>query len=432
MKKIARKTGIQNQSRRDFLKKSVTLLSLPLIVDGSILGLNGAVSPNNKIIMGCIGVGGQGTRQMAGGIWSPEGGFIGQPSVRVVAVCDANKNNANRARDIVNQRYNNKDCAVYQDFRELLARKDIDAVLIATGERWHPYIGVCAAKAGKDIYCEKLVSLTVYEARVLANIVKQYGVIFQIGTQQRSMNNFRFACELVRNGYIGEVKHVTADVSGGAAYCDLPGEPVPEWLNWDLWLGPSPWRPYNSRIVFGWMAYKDYSGGDMTNWGAHVFDIVQWGLGMDESGPVEVIPPDGKNVKYLTYRYANGVIVERNRIPGMSKGIMFTGTKGVVKVSREVFETNPPALIQVKIKPDEIHLHYSTNHHTDFLNSVKYRTRPASDAEIACRSITVAHIGNIAEELGRPLKWDPIHERFIDDDEANKMLARPMRAPWCM
>jgi predicted dehydrogenase len=420
------------QSRRNFLRNVALALSLPQIVKSSVLGLDGAVAPSNRIYMGCIGVGGQGTRQMAGGIWSPEGGFIAQPSVRVIAVCDANKNNVERAKNIVNQRYGNQDCAAYRDFREVIARKDIDAVLIATGERWHPYIGVCAAKAGKDIYCEKPVSLTIHEARVLANTVKQYGVIFQIGTQQRSMNNFRFACELVRNGYIGEVKHVTADVSGGPVHCDLPGEPVPEWLDWDLWLGPSPWRPYNSRIVGGWMSYFDYSGGDMTNWGAHVFDIVQWGLGMDDSGPVEVVPPNGKDVKFLTYRYANGVIVERNSIPGMSKGIMFTGTKGVVKVSREVFETDPPSLMQVKIKPNEIHLHYSTNHHTDFINSVKNRTRPASDAEIACRSITVAHIGNIACDLGRPLKWDPVNEKFVGDEEANKRIARPMRHPWVL
>jgi predicted dehydrogenase len=267
---------------------------------------------------------------------------------------------------------------------------------------------------------------------VLANTVKQYGVIYQIGTQQRSMNNFRFACELVRNGYIGEIKTVAADVTGGIGHCDLPAEPVPDWLDWDLWLGPAPWRPYNSRIVGGWMGYFDYSGGDMTNWGAHVFDIVQWGLGMDDSGPSEVIPPDGRNVKYLTYIYPGNIIVERKSIPGMSKGIMFVGTKGTVKVSREVFETEPTSLMKVKIKPNEIHLHYSTNHHTDFLNSVKTRTRNASDAEVACHSITVSHIGNIAEQLGRPLKWDSANEKFINDDEANKMLARPMRAPWVL
>ncbi|MGC8743568.1 MAG: Gfo/Idh/MocA family protein [Verrucomicrobiia bacterium] len=420
------------ETRRGFIKKGVCLCGLPVIIKASALGLNGAIAANSRLNMGCIGVGGQGTRQMAGGIWSPEGGFIAQPSIRVVAVCDANKNNVGRAKGIVNQRYGNNDCAVYRDFRELLSRKDIDVVLIATGERWHPYISVYAAKQGKDIYCEKPVSLTVYEARVLADTVKQYGVIFQIGTQQRSMNNFRFACELVRNGYIGDVKYVAADVTGGASYCDLPGEPVPDWLDWDLWLGPSPWRPYNSKIVFGWMAYSDYSGGDMTNWGAHVFDIVQWGLGMDDSGPLEVIPPDGKNVKYLTYIYPGNVKVERKSIPGMSKGIMFVGSKGVVKVSREVFETQPESLMRQKIAPNEIHLHYSTNHHTDFLNSVRTRTRPASDAEIACRSITVAHIGNIAEKLGRPLKWDSKKERFINDEEANKLLARPMRAPWVL
>ncbi len=420
------------QSRRKFIQKTAFICGIPQIIKASALGMNGAISANSRLNMGCIGVGGQGTRQMAGGIWAPEGGFISQPSVKVIAVCDANKNNVERAKKIVDQRYNNSDCAVYRDFRELLARKDIDLVLIATGERWHPYLGAYAARLGKDIYSEKPVSLTVYEARVLANTVKQYGVIYQIGTQQRSMNNFRFACELVRNGYIGEIKTVAADVTGGIGHCDLPAEPVPDWLDWDLWLGPAPWRPYNSRIVGGWMAYFDYSGGDMTNWGAHVFDIVQWGLGMDDSGPSDVIPPDGQKFKHLTYIYPGNIVVERKSIPGMSKGIMFVGTKGVVKVSREVFETEPTSLMKVKIKPNEIHLHYSTNHHTDFLNSVKTRTRNASDAEVACHSITVSHIGNIAEQLGRPLKWDAANEKFINDDEANKMLARPMRAPWVL
>jgi predicted dehydrogenase len=407
-------------------------MATPLIVPATALGGGGRVAPSERIVMGCIGVGGQGTRQMAGGIWSPAGGFVSQPGVQVVAVCDVNAANRNRAREIINERYGNKDCADYIDFRELLARPDIDAILSATGERWHSLIGIAAAKAGKDTYSEKPVSLSIGEARALADTVRGYARIFQIGTQQRSWYEFRFACELVRNGYIGDLQLVTADVEGNAGPCLLPSEPEParDVFDWDLWLGPSPERPYNSRIPGSWMAFRDYSGGDMTNWGAHVFDIVQWGVGMDGSGPVEIIPPNGKDVKLLTYVYPNGVKCVRDRIPGHGKGIMFQGTKGVVKVSREVFETEPASLKKVKIGPNEIHLHEAYNHHTDFLNSVRSRQPPGANADVACRSITVAHLGNLAEELGRPLKWDPQRERFVNDPEADRFIMRPLRSPW--
>ncbi|MGD0538137.1 MAG: Gfo/Idh/MocA family oxidoreductase [Verrucomicrobiota bacterium] len=418
-------------SRRHFLRTATAVAAIPTVIPSASLGLAGSVAPSNRLVMGCIGVGGQGTRGMAGGIWAPEGGFIGRSEIQVVAVCDVNRNNRNNARNIVNAKYGNQDCATYGDFRELLARPDIDIILSATGERWHPLIGIAVVQAGKDIYSEKPVSVTIAEARALANAVKRSGRIFQIGTQQRSMANFRFACELVRNGYLGELKLVTGDIEPGVPPVpDLPGEPVPDWLDYDRWLGPAPWRPYNSRVVGGWMGYYDYSGGDMTNWGAHVWDIVQWGLGMDDSGPVEIIPANGRDVKYLTYRYANGVPVIRNHIPGVSKGILFEGAKGWVKVSREVLETEPESLRRQVIGPNELHLHESDNHHTDFLRSVRTRVRNASDADVACRSITVCHLGNIADQLGRPLKWDPARERFVNDPVADRYIARAMRAPW--
>ncbi len=416
-------------SRRRFLGIA-TAAAVPYFIPASALGRDGSVAPSNRQVMGCIGVGGQGTRGMAGGIWAPDGGFIGRSEIHIAAVCDVNAHNRNRARDIVNTKYGNKDCATYIDFRELLARPDIDIVLSATGERWHPLVAIAAAKAGKDIYSEKPLSVTIAEARAVADTMKRYGRIFQMGSQQRSMGNFRHACELVRNGYIGELKLVTGDLEGGAGPCNLPGEPEPDWLDWNMWLGPAPWRPYNSKVVGGWMAFSDYSGGDMTNWGAHVWDIVQWGVGADDTGPVEIIPPDGKNAKLLTYRYANGVVAVRDKIPGLSKGIQFNGTKGVVKVSREVYETEPAGLTRQIIGPNEIHLHESNNHHTDFLNSVRTRSRGASDAEIGCRSITVAHLGNIAEQLGRPLRWNPRAERFVGDPDADRLISRAMRPPW--
>ncbi len=418
-------------TRRTFLK-STAAIGLPYVVSSSALGKAGAVAASNRIVMGAIGVGGQGTRHVGGGIWVQGGGFLSKPEVQFVAVCDVNANNRNNARDIVNKYYGKNDCASYNDFRELVARGDIDAVLVATPDHWHVLTSIAAVKAGMDVYCEKPLSLTIRQAREMADTVKRYGRIFQTGTQQRSWHEFRFACELVRNGYIGEVKSITVNVGGPPLWsCDAPGEPEPEWLDWNMWLGPAPWRPYTSKIApGGWMAYRDYSGGEMTNWGAHMFDTAQWAMGADESGPVEIIPPDGKDYKVLTYKYANGTIMTRDKISKEVPGVLFTGTEGKIEVSREHLITEPESLVRQKLGPDEIHLYESKNHPDNFLQCIKTRKRPASDAEVGCRSITVCHLGNIAYWLKRPLRWDPEKEQFLNDAEADKMKARAMRAPW--
>jgi predicted dehydrogenase len=352
--------------------------------------------------------------------------------VQFAAVCDVNARNRDNARDIVNKHYGNKDCAEYKDFRELLAREDIDALLVATPDQWHALPCIAAAKAGKDMYCEKPMTLTIAEARVVADTMKRYGRIYQTGTQQRSWYEFRFACELVRNGYIGQVKSITVNVGGTCDWwCDAPAEPQPDWLDWNMWLGPAPWRPYTSKIApGGWMAYRDYSGGEMTNWGAHMFDVAQWAMGMDESGPVEIIPPDGKDYPVLTYKYANGTIMMRDKIGKDVPGVLFTGTEGKIEVSRDHLATWPQTLLRQKIGPNEIHLYESTNHPDNFLECIRTRNRPASDAEVGCRSITVCHLGNIAYWLNRPLRWDPKEEKFPSDPEADRMKSRPMRAPW--
>jgi predicted dehydrogenase len=429
-------TVVRQVSRRNFLKQSAAALgsvvAAPYVFSSSVLGKNGSVSPSERIVMGAIGAGGQGTRHIGGGIWVQGGGFLSKQYVQFVAVCDANANNRNNARDIVNKFYGNKDCASYSDFRQLTERKDIDAVLVATPDHWHVLVSLAAVKSGKDVYCEKPLSLTIKEARGLADACRRYGRIFQVGTQQRSDRNFRFACELVRNGYIGQVKSIAVNVGGPPIWtCYAPEEPEPSWLNWNMWLGPAPWRPYTSAIApGGWMAYRDYSGGEMTNWGAHMFDIAQWGLGSETSGPVEIIPPDGKDFKVLTYRYANGTIMTRDSISRPDPGVRFTGTNGFVEVSREHLIASPESLLRQTIGPEEIHLYESINHQDNFLDCAKSRHRPASDAEVGCRSITVCHLGNIAYWLDRPLKWDPKKERFIGDDLADKMTGRAMRWPW--
>ncbi len=417
-------------TRRTFIKGTAAM-ALPYAVASSAIGAGERAAASDRIVMGAIGVGGQGTRHVGGGIWVQGGGFLSKPQVQFVAVCDVNQRNRNNARDIVNKHYGNSDCGEYNDFRELLAREDIDAVLVATPDHWHALPCIAAARAGKDMYCEKPMTLTIEEARVVADTMKRYGRIYQVGTQQRSWHEFRLTCELVRNGYSGQVKSITVNVGGPPAWsCDAPGEPQPDWLDWNMWLGPAPWRPYTSKIApGGWMAYRDYSGGEMTNWGAHMFDVAQWAMGMDESGPVEIIPPDGKDYPVLTYKYANGTIMTRDKIGKEVPGVLFAGTEGKIEVSRDHLIAEPESLLRQKLRPDEMHLYESKNHPDNFLECIRTRNRPASDAEVGCRSVTVCHLGNIAYWLGRPLKWDPKAEQFVNDPEADKMKSRPMRAP---
>ena len=421
----------QKKTRRLFIQQALLTLSFPAIIPASVFG-KGKRMPSDRIVLGFIGLGGQGTNQLIGTRWAPKGGFMGRDDTQVVAVCDVNRRRLKTAQQSVFKKYGNRDCTAYHRFEDLLARQDIDAVVIATGERWHPLISIAAAKAGKDIYCEKPHTLTINETRLVADTMKRYGTIMQVGTQQRSWHEFRFACELVRNGYIGEIKTVRVNVGGlPSIACDAPGEAVPDWLDWDRWLGPVPWRPYSSKIApGGWMSFHDYSGGEMTNWGAHMYDIAQWGLGMDGSGPVEIIPPNKKDVPLLTFIYANGSQVVYDKISSDVPGVRFEGTNGYVEVSRDYLITDPVSLRRQKIGINEINLHRASNHQTNFLESVRSRCRPSSDAEIARRSLTVCHLGNIARWLQQPLKWDPLNERFLNSDQANRMMFREPKSPW--
>jgi predicted dehydrogenase len=325
----------------------------------------------------------------------------------------------------------------YIDFRELLAREDIDAVMISTPDHWHAVMVNEAARVGKDIYCEKPLSLTIREARAIVRAANRYERVFQTGSQQRSdvSGRFRFACEMVRSGRIGRVKQVRVYAAKTSSHCDLGAEPVPAGLHWDMWLGPASWRPYNGEIIkgwpVGWRLFWDYSGGEMTDAGAHYMDIVQWGLGTEASGPVEIIPPDGKNARYLTYVYANGTEVIHNPAQGVGKhGALFVGTEGTIAVDGRHLETRPASIAGKPIGQDEVHLHRSTNHHSDWLRAVRTRQKPICDAETGCRSVTVCHLGKIARWLERPLKWDPLNEEFVGDAEANRCLDRARREPW--
>ena len=419
-------------SRRDFLKRAVALVAAPTIISASALGAEGRPAPSERIVMGGIGVGGMGKGDL--------GALMGRPEVQVVAVCDVDAQMREEAKKNVEDHYAKetqdgtcKGCTAYGDFRELLDRDDIDAVMIATPDHWHALIAIAAAKAGKDIYCEKPMSLTIREAREMVNAVRRYNRVLQTGSQQRSSGEFRLACELIRNGRIGKLLTANVGVVGPSGDCFLPAEPVPEGMDWEMWLGPAPWRPFNKALhPFSWRSFRDFSGGGMTDWGAHHFDICQWAMGMDNSGPMEIIPPDGKDVKQLTYKYANGVLVYHGGDCGKLGGILFTGTEGKINVTRGKIASDPESILKEPIHPGEIQLYKSKGHHADFIECVKTRQRPICDVEIGCRSVTVCHLGNIAYWLKRPLKWDAAKEQFIGDDEANRWIDRPKRAPWTL
>ena len=298
-------------TRRHFLHRTATTaaglaLGTPSILRGSALGFS-RTAPSERVTLGFIGLGWKGFEGCWGSLLQT---FIADRSCQVLAVCDVDRRYVERAKSFVDQTYENQDCATFRDFRELIVRPDLDAVVIATPDHWHAVQTIWACREGKDVFCEKPLSLTIREARAMVDAGRRYRRVVQTGSQSRSNNRVRFGCEVVRQGRIGEVREVHVTCGPPSVPCDLPAEPVPDYLDWDLWLGPAPWRPYHSRIhPVQFRAWFDYSGGGMTDWGAHHFDIAQWGLGMDHSGPVEIIPPDGHTQQRLTLKYANGVTV---------------------------------------------------------------------------------------------------------------------------
>ncbi|GAC1300322.1 MAG: Gfo/Idh/MocA family oxidoreductase [Mucilaginibacter sp.] len=420
-------------NRRKFLEKA-SVISAFMIVPRFVLGGKGYTAPSDLITLGFIGTGKQ-----AGGL---QGSFFDTNEVKIVAAADVYGAKLHQFAGQVNQRYALKaaqakyaGCATYADFRDLLSRKDIDAVVIAVPDHWHSVCAILAARAGKDIYCEKPLSLTIKEGRAMVEESRRHKRVFQTGSMQRSWPEFRQAVELVRNGYIGEIKTVKVNVGPSPVPYNLPAEQIPESLNWDFWLGPNFPQVYNHALAPGliddfwakWRNYKEFGGGGMTDWGAHMFDIAQWGLDMDGSGPVMVTPPD-KDHPFLTYQYANGITMTHE--PEGNQGLTFVGTEGNIHVVRGKLETTPDSLKDKIIGPNEKHVYLSTDHYKDFLQAIRSRTKPVADVEIGHRTATVCNIGNIAYELKRPLHWNPHKEEFKNDDEANRLRSREMRKEW--
>lgn len=434
--------------RREFVLSSTA----PMFVPARALGRAGAPAASNRVTLGVIGCGNQGTNDLFA--------FLQDERVQVVAVCDVNKQSAGYwdgrfagrepARMTVDWTYGRevrsgvyKSCAAYEDFRDLLARKDVDAVLIAVPDHWHSIPVIQAARAGKDIYGEKPLSLTIGEGRSMVKAVVDHKRIFQTGSQQRSDARFRKACELVRNGRLGKLHTVRCGLPGGTPDFGRTGhrkapEPVPEGFNFDMWLGPAPkaaYSPARCHVNFRWVL--DYSGGQITDWGGHHPDIAQWAMGTENTGPVEIrngkaewskdAPWNTATSFYFEAIYASGVkMIVSNAERG---GVTFEGTEGTVWVNRGAIEATPKSLLDVEFGAGETRLYRSDNHFRNFVDCVLSRKEPIAPIEAAHRSITIAHLGNISLRLGRDLKWDPSAERFADD-EANRMLSRPMRGEW--
>jgi predicted dehydrogenase len=386
-------------------------------------------------------------------------GFLRLPEAQVLAVCDVDRWRRDDAQRTVHQTYaasrpgsGDRTCDSYNDLRELLDREDIDAVVISTGDRWHALATVLAARAGKDIYCEKPASLTIDESLSMIAAVDRYGRIFQTGLQQRSTPEFVRACRLVQEGRIGRVQYVYVGHPGTCGHVNLPSESVPEGLDWDLWLGPAPWRPFNARFhpygrpphVVPWHFCRDFGGGNLTSNTVHAFDVVQWALQADESGPVHVSPPEAGEYPMLTYRYAGGELLHVDwRVdpavhplpPGWSPdttiqpfGALFVGEDGWIHVGRQGFLQSHPAEIVARPPEGDTRTRL-TNHHQDWLQCIRTRERPVCDAAVGCRSSIVSHLGCIAHWTGRSLHWDPVRAEF-DDAHANLLRSRPMRQPW--
>ncbi|NQT86209.1 Gfo/Idh/MocA family oxidoreductase [bacterium] len=401
---------MRHVTRRGFLRGATAAAAAPLFVGSAAFGAN------DRITTGIIGRGG------------PAGGGAG--GTHLLAVCDVREDKVAGFRG-------NKEVKVYGDFRELLTRDDIDAVLIGTPDHWHAMAAIRSAEAGKDIYCEKPMSLTLYEARAMVNAVRRHGVVFQTGSQQRSEygGKFRFACEMVRSGRIGRLHTVHVNVGGPSRECYLPAEPQPKTIDWNMWLGPAPWRPFHHSIGLSgsWRSWRDYSGGGMTDWGHHHFDIVQWALDKDGSGPEAVFPPDGKEFRHLTYIYrVNGEEVRVTHGGASGGQIEFVGTEGRIMVDRGTLKTDPGYIMATPTGPSEVQLFRSPGHKANWVDCIRTRRRPICDVAIGCRSVSVCHIGNLAYWLKRPLKWDAVKEEFIDDPAANRWLDRPKRAPWAL
>jgi len=440
-----------NTNRRDFIKKygiaTAGIITIPTIIPACSRGKNGYVAPSDRINMAFIGAGNQAGNDVLE--------FLKDERLHITTICDVNKESSGywsgkvAGRDFITRQvddfYTEKFGKKYQstvgveDFREVIQNKDIDAVEVVTPNHWHALIVLMASAAGKDIYCQKPLALTISEGRAMSNAAKKHNVVFQTGSQRRSSAQFRKICEIVRNGRIGDLHTVTCTLPSGTPDYGRTGhltEPtkVPKDFDYETWLGPAPSVPYcpaRTHVNYRWVL--DYSGGQLTDWGGHFNDMAQWGMGTDDTGPVKIQKAKGAWVEHPVWNTANRFYFEciyKNGVKlviqsGKDTGVKYEGSEGWIS-NRE----DPQKLMDTVIGPDEIHLYESNDHYRNFIDCVLSRKETAAPAEIGHRSITMSHLGNIAMKLEQDLDWDPAAEKFLDNDRANSMLARKMREPW--
>jgi predicted dehydrogenase len=436
-------------TRRGFMKKTIGtagVISFPYIVRPSALGKAGEVAASKRITVGCVGVGPQGSAVM--------GNFLAQKDVRVVAVSDVKSNVREAAQNSVNKYYQDTGCAAYNDFRELIGRDDIDVVLVATCDHWHVLVALAAVKAGKDVYVEKPLGISIEQDQALRAAVHRHGRIFQFGTQQRSSRDFRFACELVRNGRIGKLHTINVWSPGSEAGGSPKPVPVPAWLDYNMWLGPAPSTPYTEDRCSNklWWFISDYAIGFIAGWGIHPIDIAVWGGADKLSCPVEL---EGKGTWptegvcdtamnwNVTCKYGSGVTLNFTGFPfpqewqkrygrTTSHGTAFEGADGWVHVDREGINAHPKELLSTQFGPNEVHLYESNNHVRNLLDCVKSRAATICPVDEAVQGDIICQISDIAIRLEQKLKWDPVKERFVNNDAANRRLTRVMRSPWTL
>ena len=453
-------------TRRAFLRRSATasLLAVPWIIPASVRGANGAVAPSERINVGLIGRGAMGSGHLHV--------LAGHKETQLVAVCDvdaARREPGARQADEISAAQrgtgNYRHCAAINDYRELLAQPDIDAVLIATPDHWHSLLSILAAQAGKDVYCEKPVSLTIREGRKMVNTIRRYVRVFQTGTQYRSIPTIRQVCQFVRDGGLGKVKSVftiwmkTNIPIFGPSYVpldpSLPAEPTPTGLDWDLWVGPASWHPYNSAYhrnpspgVVPWVFCEAFGAGAITGYHSHAADVIQYAIGMETTGPVEVLHPSGGQFPTLTCRYANGVLLHHLDHWGQAKdlyhavaaaarleglfGGLFVGERGwITSMSASGPVEGGPAgiLREMSLTTRQVNIG-ANNHHANWFECIRSRSLPSAHEEIGHRSASLGHLVDTSYRLNRSLRWDPVQEVFLGDDEANRLLSRARREPW--
>jgi predicted dehydrogenase len=442
-------TTRNGSNRREFLKTSAVALAAPTIVPASVFAKPGEPAPSDRVIVGSIGVGDLGRRHHLNSKLLPN------KRIQVVAVCDVDRDHRDQAAlDVFTK--TGRQPAIFKDFRDLCDRKDIDAVLIAVPDHWHALTAIHAMESGKDVYGEKPLALTIQEGRKMVDAARRYGSVFQTGSQQRSDKRFRLAAELVRNNKIGKLVKIETRIGHvDNATWQAPTTPPAE-LDWNFWLGPAPYADYSpNRCHYQFRWFSDYSGGKMTDWGAHHNDIAQWALGMDDSGPVKVRgvgkyfdegPHDVAGEFEVDYTYANGVTLncssskitvegqpqgkDKSEKKEFDNGALFTGTDGWVFINRSTIIASDPKILATEFTTGDTRLPVSTDHHENWLDCIASRERPICDVEIGHRSATVCHLGNIAMGLRRELQWNPAKEQFVGDEQANQLVGKPMRSPW--